>query len=154
MKKALLLTDGSLNQALLLSRWIDQNQAEPVDLTVVYAYTLTDTNKQPLKAADYRSAKQEACDSLNRWLNFLPAPWPGNLQTETLVGDPDLVMRLHLLLRRYDYLLIDFCQQGVLSAFMACRQQVTTTLSYLNLPEDYSYSTDFRGGMKTSLLAS
>lgn len=134
MKKALLLTDCSVDLALSVNRWM-QHQSDSIDLTVVYAFGLSADPDQPLKAAAHRTAKQEAAENLRQWLSCLPMPWPGKLQTETLLGEPELVIRIHLLLRQYDYLLIDFEQQEVISAFMACKNYISTELHNVSLPE-------------------
>jgi hypothetical protein len=140
MKKALLLTDCSVDLALSVNRWM-QTQSDSIDLTVVYAFGLSSNPGQPLKAAAHRSAKQEANENLTQWLSCLPMPWPGKIQTETLLGEPELVMRIHLLLRQYDYLLIDFGQQEVVSAFVACKNYIATELQNLSFsePEDKNY---------------
>lgn len=144
MKKALLMTDGSVDMAMSLNQWLN-TQPEPIDLTVVYTFTLNQTAGQPLKAAVYREARETATEDLNRWLNFLPQPCsdqsrPGQsslsqLHTEILLGGPELVLALHLLLRRYDYLLIDVWQKGFVSAFKSFQGRISTQLRYLGLPE-------------------
>lgn len=134
MKKALLLTDCSVDLALAVNQWVT-NQPDSIDLTVVYAFSLSSDENQPLKAAAHRTAKQEASENLRQWLNCLPTPWPGKIQTETLLGEPELVMRIHLLLRQYNYLLIDHAQQDVVSAFVACKSYIATELQSLNSTE-------------------
>ena len=134
MKKALLLTDGSVDMALSLNRWLE-TQAELIELTVVYPYSPAQGVSQPVKAVVYKKAKQKAAEELNRWLDFLPQAGLGQLHADVLSGDPKLVLTVHLLLRQYDYLLIDFWQRGVLSAFVTCRNQITTQLRCLGLPE-------------------
>ncbi|MVM31724.1 hypothetical protein GO755_16875 [Spirosoma sp. HMF4905] len=135
MKKALLLTDGSIDLALAVNRWV-ANQPDAIDLTVVYAFALPFDSNQPLKAAAHRAAKQEANANLQQWLNYVSAPWPGKIQTETILGGPELVMRIHLLLRHYDYLLANLEQQEVVIAFAACKNHILTELHSLSLPED------------------
>ena len=140
MKKALLVTDGSVDQALSLSHWLE-TQSDPIDLTVVYGYTIAQPANQSLRAAVYREAKQEATESLNHWLSFLPASATallpngycfGQLHTELLLGDPELVRAIYLLLRRYDYLLIDVWQQGVRSTYKLCQRQISTQLQCIS----------------------
>ena len=131
MKKALLVTDGSVDQALSLSHWLE-TQSDPIDLTVVYGYTIAQPANQSLRAAVYREAKQEATESLNHWLSFLPASAPVQLHTELLLGDPELVLAIYLLLRRYDYLLIDVWQQGVRSTYKLCQRQISTQLQCIS----------------------
>ncbi|UFH54542.1 hypothetical protein [Spirosoma sp. KNUC1025] len=150
MKKALLLTDGSVDMALSLGQWLNR-QTEPLELTVVYAYALVQEANQPLKAAAHREANQKATENLNRWLDFLPQPWPDKLRTEVLLGNPELVLTIHLLLRQYDYLLIDFWQKGILSAFVACQNQITTQLHWLNLPEGSNCPVDVLESIEQAL---
>ncbi|QMW00877.1 hypothetical protein [Spirosoma foliorum] len=140
MKKALLLTDCSVDLALTVNRWA-ANQVDAIDLTVVYAFALSQTDNQPLTAATHRAAKQEANANLGQWLNYLTTPWSGKIQTETLLGDPGLVIRIHLLLRQYDYLLIDLEQQEVASAFLACQNYTTTELHRLTVAEEVRLTT-------------
>lgn len=132
MKKALFLTDGSVDTALSLSRWLEV-QTDPIVLTVVHAFSIN----QPLKAAVYRDARQAASTELNQWLNFLPSfrsvP-AGTVQIlpEILLGEPGLVLTIHLLLRHYDYLLLDEGQTDVLNAFLVCQPQTNTQLHSLS----------------------
>lgn len=143
MKKALLLSNGSVDLALALNRWT-ASQPEPIDLTVVHAYTLTCAAGLPLKADVYRQAKQQATRQLAQWLDFLPwsseftapADRPGKLHAEILLGDPELVLTIHLLVRRYDYLLVDAGQKAALSAFMKCQSQIITKLCFLSSVEE------------------
>ncbi|GAB3946007.1 hypothetical protein GCM10028805_16030 [Spirosoma harenae] len=142
MKKALLLTDGSIDMALSLRQWLETS-AEPIDLTVVYALSTTQLTSQPLKAAPYYEAKKVANERLNRWLTFLPQndrlhPDPSQkhqLHTEILLGEPELVLTIHLLIRRYDYLLVDPVQPEVISTFEACQSQIMTQLKWICLSE-------------------
>ncbi|WP_420148610.1 hypothetical protein [Spirosoma sp.] len=136
MKKSLLFTDGSVDTALSLNRWLEQ-QTEAIDLTIVYAFSLPQASGQPLKAATYHQAKQEASERLTYWLNFIPTSGPNHFKTEILPGDPKLVLSIYLLLRRYDYLIIDTGQTEVLSAFMACRSQVSTQVRCLSASEPF-----------------
>ena len=133
MKQTLFITDGSVDQALSVGRWLE-SQPEPVKLTAVHAFAIAQPADQSLNAAVYREAKQAATEMLNRWVNFLPKSWPGQLDAELLPGDPELVLTIHLLLRRYDYLLIDGWQQGPLSTYAACQNQINTQLIWLSAP--------------------
>lgn len=133
MKKALILTDCSVDQGIALTNYL-KKQPEPIDLTIVYAYALTPESEQTLKAADHRIAKAEARQILHTWLNFLPNTGVGTYRTDTLLGNPELVLQIYLLLRQYDYMLVDFWQQEVLSAFAPCEKHTCTALRYLSLP--------------------
>lgn len=141
IKKALLVTDGSIDLALSLNRWIE-TQSEPIDLTVVSAYSLNQLTGQPLKAAAYREARQQASEELAGWTAFLPEfspEQPVQLRTELLLGETEQVLTLHLLLRRYDYLLADGCQQQILSTFTSCQRQIATQLRWLSPTEAPAY---------------
>lgn len=149
MRKALLLTDGSVDRALSLRQWLE-SQSEPIDLTVVYALSLPTPDDQPLKVVTYREAKRLASEELNRWLTFLPqagtsptAPHRfAQLHTEILLGEPELVLTIHLLIRRYDYLLLDASQHNVAATFLLCQHQISTQLWCLSEPEYASFSPD------------
>ncbi|GAB4026732.1 hypothetical protein [Spirosoma koreense] len=130
MKKALLVTDGSVDLALVLNRWLE-TQSERIDLTVVYAYELCSTVDQPLKAAAYHDARQAAGEALNHWLTFVSPTGSVQLYTKMLLGEPQLVLTIHLLLGQYDYLLTDIDQPGVMDAFTACQFQISTQLRWL-----------------------
>lgn len=133
MKKALILTDCSIDQGIALTNWL-KNQPEPIDLTIVYAYALAPELSQALKAADHRMAKEEARQILHNWLHFLPNTNSGTYRTDTLLGNPELVLQIYLLLRQYDYMLVDFWQQDVLTAFAPCEKLIRTKLHYLSVP--------------------
>lgn len=135
MKKALLLTDGSVDMALSFNRWLE-TQSEPIDLTVVYAFDLNKRADLPLKASLFREAKQTANEQLTRWVSFLSKTGLGEFRTEILLGEPELVLTIHLLLRRYDYLLIDLNQNDALSTYRACQRQINTQLRCLSLRQN------------------
>lgn len=145
MKKALLVTNGSVDMALSLNQWLEA-QSEPADLTVVYAFPLPPATGQPLNAATYRQSRQTAAEELKRWLDFLPESRKnssgsgldrlGKLHTELLPGAPELVLSIHLLLRRYDYLLIDFEQTELVSTFRSFQRQIGTQLCFLSVSEE------------------
>ncbi|GAB4038072.1 hypothetical protein [Spirosoma gilvum] len=134
MKKALLLTDGSVDMALSFNRWME-TQSEPIDLTVVYAFDLAKETDQPLKASIFREAKQTANNQLNRWVGFLSKTGLAAFRTEILLGEPELVLTIHLLLRQYDYLVIDLSQKDALSTYRGCQRQINTQLRCLSLSQ-------------------
>ena len=137
MKKALLLTDGTIDMALSTNRWLN-DQSEAIDLTVLQAYGVQPEADKPLKAGDWRLAKQAAADALGRWAAYLVGCRPGLLHTEQLLGEPERVLMIHLLLRQYDYLLIDAGQQNVLETFATCQAHIATTLCPLHVDTTYS----------------
>jgi hypothetical protein len=139
MKNALLVTDGSIDLALSLNRWLE-TQPEHIDLTVVYAYSLNQPTGQSLKAATYREAKQIATKELANWTTFLPKS--SQFRTELLLGESKQVLTIHLLLRRYDYLLTDNYQLDILSTFNSCQRQIDTQLCLLNPTKEPVYSLD------------
>lgn len=141
MKKALILADGSVDMALSLNQWLAV-QPDPIDLTVVYGFALRQPPDQPLLASLYRDAKQAARQELIRWLTLLTQPQPGLIQAELLLGEPELVLTIHLLLRRYDYLLIDGFQSGNVATYTLCQPQITTQLRNLNVSEGAVYRPD------------
>ncbi|WP_080059480.1 hypothetical protein [Spirosoma aerolatum] len=135
MKKTLLLTDGSVDMALSFNRW-QETQSEPIDLTVVYAFDFNKDADQPLKASLFREAKQTANEQLNYWVEFLSKARLGAFRTEILLGEPELVLTIHLLLRRYDYLLIDLSQKDALATYRTCQRQINTQLRCLSLRQN------------------
>jgi len=109
MKKALFVTNCSVDSALALRNWAVENKQESIALTVVHPYDLEswELNKQAIK-----EAKQRAQYQLGSWLELLarldgPDGWPGTLQTETLMASPRLAATIHLLLRTYDYVVVE-----------------------------------------------
>ncbi|MGF7217321.1 hypothetical protein GGR92_003494 [Spirosoma lacussanchae] len=106
MKKALFVTNCSVDSALALCNWAVENDPESIALTVVHPYDLEswELNKQAIK-----EAKQRAQDQLGSWLKLLDGTdgWPGTLQTETLMASPRLAATIHLLLRTYDYVVVE-----------------------------------------------
>lgn len=135
MKKALILTDCSVDQAIALTNWL-RNQPEPIDLTIVCAYALTPEPGHTMKATDHRAAKDKARQKLHNWLNFLPNADSVMYRINALSGNSKLVLQTYLLLRQYDYLLVNFWQQDVLAAFDSCNKLTGTKLRCLDVPTD------------------
>ncbi|CCH52641.1 hypothetical protein BN8_01655 [Fibrisoma limi BUZ 3] len=112
---------------------------EPLRLTVVHPYTL-DSNQLITKEA-VRTAKQQAESRLRQWTAELLNDQPGNLQTETLLADPDLALQLHLIIRKYDYLLIADQHTVLPPALLAIVNQTQTLMRVLSDKTDASEET-------------
>lgn len=135
--------------ALSTNRWLN-DQSEPIDLTVVQAYGVPSDADKPLKAGAWRLAKQTAADGLSRWTEYLVNGKPEWLHTELLLGEPERVLMIHLLLRQYDFLLIDAGQPEVLETFYACQEHIATRLCYLHadvVPAERVTANAFRPGL-------
>ncbi|WP_052731279.1 hypothetical protein [Spirosoma radiotolerans] len=117
MKTALFLTDCSIDSALTLRNWMSQYKGEAIQLTVVHPYALA--NGSLLTKETHRTAKQQAQTRLQHWSEMLPSSHPGMLLTETLFGDASLVFTIHLQLRRYTYVLLDFWQEALTEIYTA-----------------------------------
>ncbi|MEZ0609224.1 hypothetical protein ACAW74_11945 [Fibrella sp. WM1] len=99
MNSFLYVTDGSVDDALLLRNWLD-NQPQPLlRLTVVLPYDLTPD--QPLHKDGLRPAKAAADVRLQQWVTMLGDVKLGNLTTETLLANSAHAITLHLLIRPY-----------------------------------------------------
>jgi hypothetical protein len=126
MKTAFYSTDCSIDSALVLRQWMATHADEPIQLTVVHPYDVeagTSLNKEVC-----RTAKQEAKSRLDKWLDLLPQSSPNQVKSETLLASPELAVKLHMLLRRYDYLLVDEQIQELSSETMAMLCQTNTQL--------------------------
>lgn len=105
MKTAFYATDCSVDSALALRRWQTANPNESLRLTILHSYDLDDS--LALNRETYRAAKQQAKARLDQWLEMLTQSWAGELNPETLLASPELAITMHLLLRSYDFLLLD-----------------------------------------------
>ncbi|QIP11633.1 hypothetical protein G8759_02790 [Spirosoma aureum] len=103
MKTAFFLTDCSVDSALVLRRWLESNPDNALHLTVVHPYDIEEC--AVLNKETFRAAKQQAESRLERWLDMLPQL--SKLKAETLFSSPQLAIKMHLLLRSYDYLLMN-----------------------------------------------
>lgn len=105
MKTALYITDCSVDAALALRWWMTTDAEEAIHLTVVHSYNIevgTSLNKEVCRAA-----KQLATARINNWLKMFNQAWVSEVKSETLLASPELAITLHVLLRSYDYLLLD-----------------------------------------------
>ncbi|GAB3511549.1 hypothetical protein GCM10027341_51180 [Spirosoma knui] len=99
---------------------------EPVCLTIVYPYDVeagTSLNKETC-----RTIKQEAKSRLDQWLDLIPQTATDQLKPETLLASPNLAVKLHALLRRYDYLLVDAQVQELSDETLAMLSQTNAQL--------------------------
>ncbi|GAB3543886.1 hypothetical protein GCM10027577_13490 [Spirosoma fluminis] len=78
---------------------------EPICLTIVYPYDVKAGTS--LTKETCRTIKQEAKSRLDQWLDLIPQTASDQIKPETLLASPKLAVKLHMLLRRYDYLLVD-----------------------------------------------
>jgi len=81
------------------------NADEAICLTIVHPYDIA--AGAPLNKDACRAARQQAKARLDHWLEMLTQSWEGELRPETLLSPPELAITMHLLLRSYDYLLLD-----------------------------------------------
>ncbi|MBO0935424.1 hypothetical protein J2I47_02575 [Fibrella sp. HMF5335] len=105
MQTALFITDCSVDTALSLRTWLAQPRHHPLRLRVVYPY---DTPAgEPLHKSVCQPARTEAIARLANWTAMLGAVDTTCLHTEVLFATPSVALSSHLLIRDYDYLLLD-----------------------------------------------
>ena len=105
MKTALFVTDCSVDSALCLRNWLSAHASQPIRLTVVYPYDIE--GGQSLTRDTLQPARAEALRQLNSWSAQLDTIDAGWLTTETLLASPELALSIHLLIRGYDYWLVN-----------------------------------------------
>ncbi|GAB3020712.1 hypothetical protein [Spirosoma pulveris] len=105
MKTALFVTDCSVDSALTVRNWLSAHSHQPVRLTVVLPYDIDEG--QPLDKKSLQSARSEAGSRLKNWSALLGDTDPGSLVVEPLLASPELAISMHLLIRRYDYWLVE-----------------------------------------------
>lgn len=133
MKTALFVTDCSVDSALSLRNWLSAHASQPIRLTVVYPYDID--SGQALTRDTLQPAKAEARRQLNNWsaqLDTIDASW---LTTETLLASPELALSIHLLIRGYDYWLVNDLVEVANPAVSAILSQGTTRTYPLSLAE-------------------
>jgi len=105
MLTALFITDCSVDSALLLRTWLSEQTHQPLSLTVVHPYDI------PTGALLHKSvcqpAKAEALTRLNNWTAMMGNSENVYLTTEILFANPEVTLTIHLLIRGYNYLLVD-----------------------------------------------
>ncbi|SOD93390.1 hypothetical protein [Spirosoma fluviale] len=105
MKTALFVTDCSVDSALTVRNWLSAHSHQPIRLTVVLPYDIDEG--QSLDKKSLQAAKSEASNRLKNWSDLLSATDPGSVVAETLLANPELAISMHLLIRRYDYWLVE-----------------------------------------------
>jgi len=131
MKTAFFLTDCSIDSALTLRNWMKQYEGDAIRLTVVHSYELA--NGSLLTKETHQIAKQQAQTRLQHWVEILPPSQPGILLTETLFGDASLAFAIHLHLRRYNYVLLDFWQETLVATAQVAHD---SRFLFINLREN------------------
>jgi hypothetical protein len=124
MKTALFVTDCSIDAALSLRSWLAAQASQPIRLTVVYPYDIA--GGQALSRDTLKPAKADAVAQLKDWSDLLDTIPASQLTTETLLASPELALSIHLLLRGYDYWLINDGEQVTSPAVSAILSQRTT----------------------------
>ncbi|WP_338874645.1 hypothetical protein WBJ53_03400 [Spirosoma sp. SC4-14] len=135
MKTACFPTDCSVDSALALRGWLTTHSSEAIRLTVVHTYDIEVSDR--LTKESYRIAKQQAQSRLEQWLDMLPQSWAGACKPETLFSSPELALKMHLLLRSYDYLLVDDQLASVSADVDALLSRASAKLCRLT---DYDFS--------------
>ncbi|MCX6217212.1 hypothetical protein [Spirosoma sp.] len=137
MKTALFIVDCSVDSALSVRNWLSAHSHQPVRLTVVLPYDIDEG--QSLEKSTLQSAKSEASTRLKNWCALLGDTNPGSVVTETLLANPELAISMHLLIRRYDYWLVEdwsLVANATLSAIL--NQPNLQTLPLIINPEPVS----------------
>jgi hypothetical protein len=133
MKTALFVTDCSIDSALSLRNWLSAHARQPIRLTVVYPYDLP--SGLALNRNTLQPAKTEALSQLKNWsamLDTIDITW---LTTETILASPELALSIHLLIRNYDYWLVDDWAQVADPALAAILNQRTTQTRPLSIAQ-------------------
>jgi len=105
MKTALYITDCSIDSALALRNRLAMSPNVPFRLTIVHPYDLEPD--QPLNKVVLKEARQAAATRLTNWKTALGDTHATSLKTELLFASPELALRIHLLIRQYDAVIID-----------------------------------------------
>lgn len=105
MLTALFITDCSVDSALSLRTWLSEQSHQPLRLTVVHPYDIP--AGESLHKSVCQPAKAEALTRLANWKHMLGDPESLHLTTETLFSTPEVSLTIHLMIRSYDYLLVD-----------------------------------------------
>ncbi|MBO0951808.1 hypothetical protein [Fibrella forsythiae] len=134
MQTALFVTDCSVDSALALRNRLTATHP-PIRLTVVHPYDIE--SGQPLNKTVLTVARGAAIARLKAWKAVLGDEQGHNLKTEILFASPELALRIHMLIRRYDAVISDgqwLVNPHELANLLA---QTGTQLHYLtdNVPE-------------------
>ncbi|MEZ0487340.1 hypothetical protein [Fibrella aquatica] len=135
MQTALYVTDCSIDSALALRNRLATFTHNSVCITVVHPYDIEPG--QPLNKVILKEARQAAITRLNNWKAILGEVKPGGLKTEILFASPELALRIHLLIRRYDAIFSDGQWLVTPHDLADLLAQTGTQLHYLtdNVPE-------------------
>lgn len=105
MLTALFITDCSVDSALSLRAWLSQQSRHPICLTVVHPYDIP--AGESLHKSVCQPAKADALARLANWTAILGNLENTHLTTETLFSNPEVALTIHLMIRNYNYLLVD-----------------------------------------------
>lgn len=105
MQTALFLTDCSVDSALSLRKWLAQQTHPSLRLMVVHPYEIV--SNDPLHKSTCKPAKAEALARLDNWTAMLGDVDCKQITTETLFASPNVALMIHLLIRGYDYWVVE-----------------------------------------------
>ncbi len=105
MQTALFLTDCSVDSALSLRNWMAERAHQPLRLTVVHPYEIKVGD--PLHKSVCKPAKTNALARLDNWTAMLGDIDNQQITTETLFASPNVALMIHLLIRGYDYWVVE-----------------------------------------------
>ncbi len=118
----LYLTNGSVDSSLIFRHWLKGQPATTLYLTVVLPYDIAADERLDKDVA--HSAKETAEIHLQNWLVVVGDVRPHQLITQTLFASPEHALTIHLLLYRYDRLLVD--AQRILTPLAGILAQTNT----------------------------
>ncbi len=105
MLTALFITDCSVDSALALRNWLSEQSHQPLSLTVVHPYDIPPG--ESLHKSVCQPAKADALSRIANWTAMLGNPENTRLTTEILFSTPEIALTIHLMIRGYDYLMVD-----------------------------------------------
>lgn len=129
MQTALFLTDCSVDSALSLRGWLVQHTHEPLRLTVVHPYEIE--GGDTLHKSVCTPAKSEAVARLAHWRAMLGEVDTIHLNTEALFARPNVALMIHLLIRGYDYWVVDNWAMAAVPSVAALLEQSGTKVRSL-----------------------
>lgn len=105
MQTALFITDCSIDSALALRHRLASFAPNAIRITVVHPYDLAPD--QPLNKVILNEARRAAIARLTNWKAVLDNMQTNAVKTEILFASPELALRIHMLIRRYDAIFTD-----------------------------------------------
>ncbi len=143
MQTALFLTDCSVDSALSLRGWLAGHTHQSVRLTVVHPYEMA--GDKPLHKSVCKPAKTEALARLDNWMAMLGEADTTCLTTEALFASPNVALMIHLLIRGYDYWVVEDWTLADSPSVAPLLEQTSTKVRSLCEPKgmvraSYSYS--------------